>query len=389
MNHPSSARSVSIILPVDKSAWCSSVTLELAKERLESYRNRGRNIVSEATLTDRIMAALTVQGSTVALAMADHLRSVVHSEGPDTLASQFRPSQVKDPNLFLLQSAGKCLLIGAADGLHLLELDAEELNLGSSAAETLMVKISIIPLSSETWTVDAKAVTWDELSPSCNGQRHAMWKDKFVQNGSIFVHLPKCAGSSIEKDLYDAKKQTQHSTLAEWRKMIPDADTRFFKYTIVRHPLKRYLSGFRYIMSRDKASEPDGEAFQTVHLGFRMLKENFGACPVRYLEYLATFKTREDWSAVPVHFRPQSYFLDNFNCAGSLDHGLDFVGRMENLKEDFENLLNAHDFGRHPDLTHERSTPMPPEHAGLPRDPAFQALIKKVYARDFEMFDYE
>jgi len=342
--------------------------------------------VSEATLTDRIIAVLKVQGSAVAVAMAEHLRGLIHSEGPDPLASRFRPTEVKDPNLFVLQSTGKCLLIGAADGVNLLEFNAESQRL---AADTIIVKISLSLLSSETWAVDAQAVTWDGLSPSCNGQRHDMWTDKFVSNGSIFVHLPKCAGSSIEKDLYDAKKQTQHSTLAEWRIMIPDADTHYFKFTVVRHPLKRFLSGFRYIMSRDKALEPNGEAIQTVHLGSRMLKENFDSCPVRYLEYLATLETREDWAAAPVHFRPQSYFLDNFEGTGPGGHGLDFVGRMENLQDDFETLLNTHDFGRHPELTHERSTPMPAEHAGLPKDPAFQALIRKVYARDFEMFGYE
>ena len=90
------------------------------------------------------------------------------------------------------------------------------------------------------------------------------------------------------------------------------------------------------------------------------------------------------------HFRPQHTFFAGYAAADS-GHGCDFIGKLENVKEDFAALLRAHDFGLDPatPLAHERGTPKLPDHAALLADPELVALVKHVYARDFELFDYE
>ena len=120
-----------------------------------------------------------------------------------------------------------------------------------------------------------------------------------------------------------------------------------------------------------------------------ILKQQFGACPKAFLTHLATLASPRDF---PVHFRPQWAFFDGDAADdAAVLRGCDFVGRLEHAAEDFARLLRAHDFGLPPatPLAHERGTPKLPNHAELRADPEFDALVKRVYARDFRVFGYE
>merc|ERR1719258_272040 len=179
-----------------------------------------------------------------------------------------------------------------------------------------------------------------------NGKRHELWAALFRAKACAYVHVPKAGGTSVEATLFGVRKQTQHSSLGEWN-----------------DPLERFLSAFAYILSRDKQAEPDGEPIQTVHFASLLIRRRFARCPKAYLRHLASLRA---WEDAPVHFRPQHTFFAGYAAAGS-GHGCDFIGKLENVKEDFAALLRAHDFGLDPatPLAHERGTPKLPDHAAL------------------------
>ena len=44
----------------------------------------------------------------------------------------------------------------------------------------------------------AHAGSWDALSRCTNGERSAEWARVFGRSRALFVHIPRCAGSSLE-----------------------------------------------------------------------------------------------------------------------------------------------------------------------------------------------
>jgi hypothetical protein len=65
----------------------------------------------------------------------------------------------------------------------------------------------------------------------------------------IFIHIPKCAGTSIEKTL-GGMEFGGHSYARSIRDKYPDEWERYYKFTIVRDPLTRFASGYNYLRQR-------------------------------------------------------------------------------------------------------------------------------------------
>jgi hypothetical protein len=65
----------------------------------------------------------------------------------------------------------------------------------------------------------------------------------------IFIHIPKCAGTSIEKTL-GGQEFGGHSTARGIRDKYPNEWERYYKFTIVRDPLTRFASGYHYLRER-------------------------------------------------------------------------------------------------------------------------------------------
>ena len=70
----------------------------------------------------------------------------------------------------------------------------------------------------------------------------------------IFVHIPKCAGMSVEAalgGLPGAQAHEQHLSGAQYRSYYPDKWAHFHAFTVVRHPLHRAWSYVRFIRRFD------------------------------------------------------------------------------------------------------------------------------------------
>ena len=157
----------------------------------------------------------------------------------------------------------------------------------------------------------------------------------------IFIHVPKCAGSSIfkffNKDLKVSWRTPNYNVLYGWcpkRKIhLQHATTKqlieteliteeqwnsYYKFTIVRNPWDRAYSDYQWIM-KDTGKR---DSFKN----FILKKGKFS----KVLNDVSVKEYRGD------HLLNQTDFFDSNG-----KFKLDFVGRFENLKTDFSEVLKT------------------------------------------------
>ncbi|MBW6506882.1 MAG: sulfotransferase family protein [Rhodobacteraceae bacterium] len=215
----------------------------------------------------------------------------------------------------------------------------------------------------------------------------------------IFIHIPKCAGTSIEAalghhDSYSGigTRQDHRPTRLIERPIPPKAllspdnlrelirryrwqfrDTRpenklavtseqfrsYYKFTIVRNPWSRAYSWYQNVI-RD-----------TKHLAHHGISE-----ATTFAEFMSRFAGKG-------MLKPQIYWLKGFD--GTIK--MDFVGRFENLSKDYR--LAAANLAGNPPST------LPHEIHGQSKgwrsayDQATSDLVAKVYAEDIKIWGYE
>lgn len=117
---------------------------------------------------------------------------------------------------------------------------------------------------------------------------------------ALFIHIPRCAGHSMEEVLGRVGHEP-FNTFFEFFNFysigLPDLKS-VFKFAFVRHPFKRFISGYLY-------------------QGFNPKKIN---------EYIKDGKCFDN-----IYFRPQWTFV----CLPGVIPAMDFIGKYENLENDW------------------------------------------------------
>ncbi|MHC4939829.1 MAG: sulfotransferase family 2 domain-containing protein [Planctomycetota bacterium] len=190
----------------------------------------------------------------------------------------------------------------------------------------------------------------------------------FDEHGVVFVHVPKAAGISVCRSLF-GNLAGGHTTIAQYQVIFHPAEfDRYFKFTFVRDPWDRIHSAYHFLM-RGGFGELDACWARENLGGFA----NFDDFVKRWVNE----KNIESW----VHFRPQHRFV----CLpGRPTPAVDFVGRFENLEEDYE-FVRARIPGAGP-LRHENRTERPDFRDDYSEES--RAIVARVYRRDIDMFGY-
>ncbi len=117
------------------------------------------------------------------------------------------------------------------------------------------------------------------------------------QTRTIFIHVPKCAGTSIANALYGVS-EVQHYPLIDFflydRRRYMD----YFKFAVLRDPVDRFISAFSFL-KRGGTSPSDNRMGKVL--------EKFGSTE----EFVLAMRTKKDDHNIlrHIHFLPQSYFL--------------------------------------------------------------------------------
>ncbi|MGY2338309.1 sulfotransferase family 2 domain-containing protein [Pseudomonas sp. SDO5532_S415] len=191
----------------------------------------------------------------------------------------------------------------------------------------------------------------------------------FAQRSCLFIHVPKCAGSSICAALFDGWSPG-HLPLYWYEQQFPEQFASSFKFAFVRDPLERAYSAYAFL--RGNALSQRDQAAQKLVSHYR----DFDDFVARWL-HPETIRQQ-------VHFAPQTDFLTD-----SLGHlALDFIGYQEDLERDFR--LVCEQLGHGTPLPHingsDHRSPGPAREFCSTRT---RRLVRRVYQRDYELLGYE
>ena len=143
---------------------------------------------------------------------------------------------------------------------------------------------------------------------------------------SIFIHIPKAAGMSVSKSIFE--EQVGHKRAIYFREYDPVRFNNYFKFTIVRNPWDRLFSAYTFMKN-------GGMWFIDEMYGAKYFNEfnDFN----EFVSFLGnkSFKARQilKW----LHFRPQSFFVNDPSTGEAL---VNFVGKLESIQLDFDKVCS-------------------------------------------------
>jgi hypothetical protein len=139
---------------------------------------------------------------------------------------------------------------------------------------------------------------------------------------------------------------------------------KYFNFCFVRNPWSRFLSAYSYLRRGGRGSRGDSQDAKIINQ-FENLKEfsyNFD-------------KIKNDF--VDKHFYEQVYWVDD---------KVDFIGRFENLQEDFNIICDKIGISQQ-QLTHKNKSKH--KHYTEYYDDETREIVAEKYAKDIEYFGYE
>ena len=146
----------------------------------------------------------------------------------------------------------------------------------------------------------------------------------FKQNNCIFIHIPKTAGISLSKSLFGKDIDTNHISIRRFRLLFNSSEfNKYYKFTFVRNPWDKIFSCYRFL--KKGGTTPYHSKWKDQVLNSY---PDFNS----FVKGWVNKKNIYSFS----HFLPQFWFLTfyDFNLQ------VDFIGKFENLNEDFLKITN-------------------------------------------------
>lgn len=149
----------------------------------------------------------------------------------------------------------------------------------------------------------------------------------------IFIHIPKCAGSSMEQ--LDWVGGSGHDTLDMCYKNDKEKTEKYFKWCFIRHPFSRIASAYFCFNGETPIQKEIVEKYrnQNDFKGFILNIEKYN-------------QTKDHESNL--HLLPLEWYIDS-------DIEMNFIGRFENINGDFLSLQNLLELPHSP-LPHKNAT---------------------------------
>ncbi len=205
----------------------------------------------------------------------------------------------------------------------------------------------------------------------------------------IFIHIPKTAGTSIEKMIQGEKYikgWSSHQKINEYKD--DDKFHEYFKFSFVRNPYERILSVFNYYKNRGNNKDLIYQPNKILDYFYKKITTTkifdidiSKKIPHEFDEFCELYiKEKLDFYGRNA--------LDTQISFLSIDNNIevDFIGRFEKLQKDIEYIKDY--LGIKASLGHQRKTKLRSHYSSFYNDFTKQ-IIKEAYGEEIELFKYK
>jgi hypothetical protein len=197
----------------------------------------------------------------------------------------------------------------------------------------------------------------------------------------IFICVAKVASSSINIALnhkVHPEPKFHHMSISNLTNFYPELDlSKYYKFAFVRNPWDRFLS-----LYNDMYHKRGGKNEIMKYSGLINLHKSIFWRTKNFKEFCLEFE-KSQWFREP-HFKSQ---FDYLSMDGNI--GVDFVGRFENLKQDWLKITKELGFTENCDLVHATKSLVNSGDYRNHYDHETKKIVEKFYEKDIEEWKYE
>lgn len=197
-------------------------------------------------------------------------------------------------------------------------------------------------------------------------RRYPYW----ARMGCIFVHVPKAAGTSINRAIYG--KTLGHYRAADIRRNFPNLFARSFVFSFVRNPWARALSAYQFAVQG-----------RTESMGMRKPHQYRIPEFESFERFLLEWLVKQDLDSIDPVFQAQYKYVVDSQGAQIVD----FIGRVEQLSTDIEYVVAQ--LGRRVNVPHDNRTSSTRSYQDAFTSDAMIRLVGDIYREDVKKFSYE
>jgi hypothetical protein len=188
------------------------------------------------------------------------------------------------------------------------------------------------------------------------------WIKGFSDTNSLFIHIPKTAGTSISLGLYN--EDPWHYTLENYSYISGPTFRKLFKFAFVRNPYDRLESTYRYSFKQVKSHPNTSVRFITEYPSFDDFVFNW---------------VNEDNVNAHYFLAPQHSYLRS----PLSNIGIDFIGKFENLNDGYQKINKKLGLVNSLPFTNNSTAEIPTYYTN-----ETARIVYDAYRDDFERFDY-
>src|SRR5699024_5979694 len=145
----------------------------------------------------------------------------------------------------------------------------------------------------------------------------------FDEHKCIFVHIPKTGGISVNRALFGGRGGG-HKTIRHYKQIFGVFTLReYYSFTFVRNPYSRLVSAYNFLIEGGYGAKDKSWSEKNI-----IQYESFREFVKKWLDRENIYKKN--------HFVPQSHYV----CNQNFEIEVDFIGRFENINEDFQKVCN-------------------------------------------------